>query len=99
MDPMKKRGMGWIPDYPDFRDYTEKTEEIHSVLGPKGMLKAKGRPFPRISGSGAHPSRIKGAWVHAPPRQGQGSSNITRESPSEGTSMLRDFSFIRPLAI
>ena len=44
MDKAKKRGMGWIPDYPDFRDYTEKTEEIHLVLGPKGVLKAKGTP-------------------------------------------------------
>jgi len=44
MDHLKKRGMGWIPDYPDFRDYTEKTEEIHLVLGPKGMLKARGTP-------------------------------------------------------
>jgi C1A family cysteine protease len=44
MDSVKKRGMGWIPDYPDFRDYTEKTEEIHSVLGPKGVPKAKGMP-------------------------------------------------------
>src|SRR4030042_6711783 len=43
-DPVKKRGMGWIPDYPDFRDYTEETEEIHLVLGPKGMLKARGTP-------------------------------------------------------
>ena len=45
MDPIKKRGMGWIPDYPDFRDYTEKTEEIHLVLGPKRVLKAKGIPI------------------------------------------------------
>ena len=46
MDPVKKRGMGWIPDYPDFRDYTDKTEEIHLVLGPKGVPKAKGIPIP-----------------------------------------------------
>ena len=46
MDQAKKRGMGWIPDYPDFRDYTEKTEEIHLVLGPKGVPKAKGIPIP-----------------------------------------------------
>jgi len=40
----KKRGMGWIPDYPDFRDYTEKTEKVRLTLGtPKG-LKAKGLP-------------------------------------------------------
>ena len=36
--------MGWIPDYPDFRDYTEVTEEIKSVLAPKGALKAKNVP-------------------------------------------------------
>lgn len=36
-DGARKRGMGWIPDYPDFRDYTEKTEEIRLVLGrPRG---------------------------------------------------------------
>jgi C1A family cysteine protease len=40
----KKRGMGWIPDYPDFRDYTEKTEEIKSVLGRGRKLKAKSLP-------------------------------------------------------
>jgi C1A family cysteine protease len=44
VDQTKKRGMGWIPDYPDFRDYTEETEEIHSVLGSKKGLKAKGTP-------------------------------------------------------
>jgi C1A family cysteine protease len=44
MDNIKKRGMGWIPDYPDFRDYTEKTEEIKLVLGPKGPSKAKSLP-------------------------------------------------------
>ncbi len=41
MDMMRKRGMGWIPDYPDFRDYTEKTDEVKSVLGPTGVLKVK----------------------------------------------------------
>src|SRR4030042_3103955 len=41
---MGKRGMGWIPDYPDFRDYTERTDEVKSVLGPTGVLKAKSPP-------------------------------------------------------
>jgi len=40
----KRHGMGWIPDHPDFRDYTEKTEEVKSVLGPTGVLKAKKLP-------------------------------------------------------
>jgi len=44
MDQSRKYGMGWIPDYPDFRDYTEVTEDIKSVLSPKGVLKAKGGP-------------------------------------------------------
>jgi C1A family cysteine protease len=44
MDNMKKRAMGWIPDYPDFRDYTEKTEEIKLVLSAKGAFKAKSLP-------------------------------------------------------
>jgi C1A family cysteine protease len=30
----KKRGMGWLPDYPDFRDYTEETDEIKTLLRP-----------------------------------------------------------------
>ena len=37
-------GLGWIPDYPDFRDYTEGAEEVTSVLGPTGALKAKTLP-------------------------------------------------------
>ena len=44
MDNVKKYGVGWIPDYPDFRDYTEKTEEVKTILGPKGVLKAKSLP-------------------------------------------------------
>jgi len=44
MHDAKKRGMGWIPDYPDFRDFTEKTEEIKLVLGQKKVLKAKNMP-------------------------------------------------------
>jgi C1A family cysteine protease len=39
---VKRRGMGWIPDYPDFRDYTEKTYEVGSVLRLRGVSKAKG---------------------------------------------------------
>jgi C1A family cysteine protease len=42
---IRKRGMGWIPDYPDFRDYTEGTEEIRSVLGSLKPLKSKGLPI------------------------------------------------------
>jgi C1A family cysteine protease len=45
MDNKKRRGMGWIPDYPDLRDYTEKTEEVKWVLGHKEGLKAKGLPI------------------------------------------------------
>ena len=36
--------MGWIPDYPDLRDYTEKTEEVKSILEPKGLHKIKKLP-------------------------------------------------------
>lgn len=39
-----KYGMGWIPDYPDLRDYTEKTEEVKSILEPKGLHKIKKLP-------------------------------------------------------
>jgi C1A family cysteine protease len=45
MDNKKRRGMGWIPDYPDLRDYTEKTEEVKWVLGHKEGLKAKSLPI------------------------------------------------------
>ena len=41
---IKRRGMGWIPDYPDFRDYTEKTEGIRNVLGIPKASKAKSPP-------------------------------------------------------
>lgn len=44
MEPTKKRGMGWIPDYPDLRDYTEETAEIRSVLGGQRRVKVKGVP-------------------------------------------------------
>ena len=44
MDPIRKYGMGWIPDYPDFRDYTEKTEEVKSILGSSVVPKVKGLP-------------------------------------------------------
>jgi len=40
----EKYGMGWIPDYPDLRDYTEKTEEVKSILEPKGLHKIKKLP-------------------------------------------------------
>src|SRR4030042_5312554 len=41
MDHIKKRGMGWIPDYPDLRDYTEKTDEIREVFGSRKASTAK----------------------------------------------------------
>jgi len=44
METMKRRGMGWIPDYPDFRDYTEETEEVRSVLGTAKASKTKSLP-------------------------------------------------------
>ena len=40
----EKYGMGWIPDYPDLRDYTEKTEEVKSILEPKGLHQIKRLP-------------------------------------------------------
>jgi C1A family cysteine protease len=47
-DAKRRRGMGWIPDYPDLRDYTEKTEEVKSILGYRGgstgVLKVKSPP-------------------------------------------------------
>jgi len=44
MEETRKRGMGWIPDYPDFRDYTEGTEEVKSVLDLARPRKAKALP-------------------------------------------------------
>jgi C1A family cysteine protease len=43
-DGKRRRGMGWIPDYPDFRDYTEKTEEVKLALGPRGPVKVRTQP-------------------------------------------------------
>jgi C1A family cysteine protease len=43
-DSKRRRGMGWIPDYPDFRDYTEKREEVKLALGPRGPVKVKTKP-------------------------------------------------------
>lgn len=44
---MKRRGMGWLPDYPDVRDYTfdstslqERKEEIRALVAPVGFAKA-----------------------------------------------------------
>jgi len=37
----KKRGMGWLPDYPDFRDYTEKTDEIKTLLKSTSTKRTK----------------------------------------------------------
>ncbi|MBM4338954.1 MAG: cysteine protease [Deltaproteobacteria bacterium] len=45
MDPIKKYGMGWIPDYPDLRDYTEKTEEV-KVLLPSSLRGSKNKSLP-----------------------------------------------------
>jgi len=43
-EEIRKRGMGWIPDYPDIRDYTEDTEEVRSVLDLARRGKAKPLP-------------------------------------------------------
>jgi len=40
----RKRGLGWIPDYPDIRDYTEDTEGVKSVLDLTSPRKAKPLP-------------------------------------------------------
>ncbi len=37
----ERLGMGWLPDYPDFRDYTDEHEEIHRIIAPTGVLKAR----------------------------------------------------------
>jgi C1A family cysteine protease len=42
----RKRGMGWLPDYPDIRDYTYETKEIHSLVQPMGMHKASRTTLP-----------------------------------------------------
>ncbi len=41
---MKKRGMGWIPDFPDFRDWTEKKREIRDLLKKTSVEKRKKLP-------------------------------------------------------
>lgn len=33
----KRRGMGWIPDFPDFRDYSENTVEVRKILELTGL--------------------------------------------------------------
>lgn len=37
MEDRKKRGMGWLPNYPDFRDYTFETDQISSKLKALGQ--------------------------------------------------------------
>jgi len=37
----RKRGMGWLPDYPDFRDYTEETGEIKTLLKSTSTKRTK----------------------------------------------------------
>jgi C1A family cysteine protease len=37
MNEMKKRGLGWIPDFPDFRDYTGETKIVRDILAPTGL--------------------------------------------------------------
>lgn len=37
----RKRGMGWLPDYPDFRDYTEETDEIKTLIKPASTKRTK----------------------------------------------------------
>jgi C1A family cysteine protease len=49
MEEAKRRGMGWIPDFPDFRDYTEGTPDIRAVLAPTGLTAsadARRQPLP-----------------------------------------------------
>lgn len=41
----RRKGMGWIPDYPDFRDYTEETLEVKALLGEE--KRKKGRKIPQ----------------------------------------------------
>jgi C1A family cysteine protease len=48
----RKRGMGWLPDYPDIRDYSFENKEllskkeIHSLVTPVGLLKAQRTTLP-----------------------------------------------------
>ncbi len=37
MTELKKRGLGWIPDFPDFRDYTGETKNVRDILAPTGL--------------------------------------------------------------
>ncbi len=41
---MKKRGMGWIPDFPDFRDWTEEKREVKELLKKTSVEKKKRLP-------------------------------------------------------
>lgn len=40
----RRKGMGWIPDYPDFRDYTEETLEVKALLGEEKRKKRRKIP-------------------------------------------------------
>jgi len=48
----RKRGMGWLPDYPDIRDYTFESKEllskkeIHALVTPTGLQKANRTTLP-----------------------------------------------------
>ncbi len=48
----KRRGMGWIPDYPDIRDYTFESKEllskkeIKALVTPTGLQKAESTTLP-----------------------------------------------------
>jgi C1A family cysteine protease len=48
----RKRGMGWLPDYPDIRDYTFENKEllskkeIHALVTPIGLQKADRTTLP-----------------------------------------------------
>jgi len=60
-DVKRRRGMGWIPDYPDFRDYTERTDEVKSVLELTGVLRAKSPPVSVDLRDGCSPIEDQGA--------------------------------------
>jgi len=48
MTETKKRGLGWIPDFPDLRDYTEETDAVRDILAPTGLASSSdgARPAP-----------------------------------------------------
>jgi C1A family cysteine protease len=66
----RKRGLGWIPDFPDLRDYTEETKDIRDILAPTGLPAAGDGRAGRRSRAARPPAADLREW--ASPVEDQG---------------------------